>query len=116
MLRRRRALPVLKITIIGLLLMMVISTTSTAQEHPESCAAGVAEACKSHDGTWLKSYWECEYADRQWCAEAGGRFEECASACRHNPDPAAPCTMQCVPLCIFAKDKPNNMGKIGTRK
>jgi hypothetical protein len=69
----------------------------------------LAKACKSNGGTWLDQNWECEYADQKWCTKAGGRFDECASACRHNPDKAAPCTMQCVPTCSFPtrnKNKP----------
>ena len=62
----------------------------------------LAKACKKNGGTWLDKYWECEYAPQQWCASAGGRFDECASACRHSPDPATPCTMQCVPICTFS--------------
>ena len=79
-------------------LMVVCAITPTltpAQQLPESCA--------QNNGTWLEKYKECEYASRQWCGTAGGHFDECGSACRHELNPG-PCTMQCVPLCKFATD------------
>src|SRR5271154_1910279 len=88
---------VLFATILGLLLTW--STSGTAQERD---TAALAQACRNKSGTWLEKYQECEYADHQWCAATGGRFDECASACRHNPNPATLCTMQCVPVCSFS--------------
>lgn len=88
-------------TVLGLLLTVGISTIGAAQE---GRTAELAKTCQSKSGTWSERYRECEYVDRQWCATAGGRFEECASACRHNPDPATGCTMQCIPLCIFSDE------------
>lgn len=70
----------------------VLPTSARAQQLPESCA--------QNNGTWLKKYKECEYASREWCGTAGGHFEECGSACRHELNPG-PCTMQCVPVCRF---------------
>jgi len=93
-----------------ILLTVAISTTSMAQQQPWSRAQKLAKACQSKSGTWLESYWECEYVDQKWCTAKGGHFEECASACRHNPDPAAPCTMQCIPLCDFSAKKPASGG------
>jgi hypothetical protein len=71
----------------------VLATSARAQQLPESCA--------QNNGTWLKKYKECEYASREWCGTAGGHFDECGSACRHELKPG-PCTMQCVPVCGFA--------------
>jgi hypothetical protein len=88
--------PVAKV--IALLVTLVISTIGIAQDVH---TAELAKACQSKGGKWLEKYSECEHADRQWCAATGGKFEECGSACRHDPDPTAPCTMQCVPLCTF---------------
>lgn len=84
--------------IVGFFLTLAISTMGVAQEGRMD---DLAKACQSKNGTWLEKYSECEYADGQWCTATGGRFDECASACRHNPGPATPCTMQCVPLCVF---------------
>jgi hypothetical protein len=75
------------------LLCAVISTPTAAQQLPELCG--------QNNGTWLEKYKECEYASREWCGAAGGHFDECESACRHEPNPG-PCTMQCVPVCKFA--------------
>lgn len=68
-------------------------TPAQGQQLPELCA--------QNNGRWLEKYKECEYACREWCATAGGHFDECGSACRHEPNPG-PCTMQCVPVCKFA--------------
>jgi len=71
----------------------VLPTSVPAQQLPKSCA--------QNDGTWLEKYKECEYASKEWCGTAGGHFDECGSACRHDLNPG-PCTMQCVPVCSFA--------------
>jgi len=92
-------------TVLCLVLTLAISTRGIAQEPGESHAKQLAEACKSNGGTWLESYQECEYVAPEWCASTGGRFDECASACRHNPEPATVCTMQCVPVCVFSEKK-----------
>ncbi|HEX8814496.1 MAG TPA: BamA/TamA family outer membrane protein [Terriglobales bacterium] len=89
----------------GVVLTVVISTMAMAQQQ-QGHTDDLAKACQSKNGKWLEKYSECENAERQWCATTGGRFDECASACRHNPDPTAPCTMQCVPLCIFPAREP----------
>jgi len=85
--------------IMAAVLTVAISTIVVAQERKTD---DLAKVCQSKNGKWLEKYSECEYADRQWCSASGGNFDECGSACRHNPDPKAPCTMQCVPLCSFA--------------
>ncbi len=97
-----RIFPRLAAVALGLLLTAAVSNTSMAQQPQASRAQKLAKACKSQSGTWLESYWECENVSQQWCTAKGGRFEECASACRHNPEPAVPCTMQCIPLCVFS--------------
>ena len=74
----------------------VVPTLAAGQQLPESCA--------QNNGTWLEKYKECEYASREWCDAAGGHFDECGSACRHELNPG-PCTMQCVPICKFATHK-----------
>lgn len=56
--------------------------------------------CEEAGGTWSMTFAECEYVGREWCENVMGRFEECASACRHDPT-AEICTMQCVPVCYL---------------
>jgi hypothetical protein len=58
------------------------------------------EACESAEGTWIESAQECEGLSAEYCQEIGGNFNECASACRNDPD-AQICTMQCVLVCEF---------------
>jgi|GEM_PF-6670247 len=43
-------------------------------------------------------YGECLGIDQGQCLSLGGQFNECASACRHDPD-AEICTLQCVITC-----------------
>lgn len=54
--------------------------------------------CVNNSGKWVKDYNECEFIGRNWCDERQGIFEECASACRHNPK-SEMCIMVCVPVC-----------------
>jgi hypothetical protein len=98
MLSKSRAPLLSAVKVIALLVTVAISTIGIAQN---AHTAELAKACQSKSGKWLEQYRECESADKQWCTAAGGQFNECGSACRHNPDPAAPCTLQCVPLCVF---------------
>lgn len=57
-------------------------------------------ACLSFDGTWLEASQECEGMGQEQCENLGGTFNECASACRNNPE-AEICTLQCVIVCQF---------------
>jgi hypothetical protein len=95
------------VTVGGVLLCAGLPTLGMAQHLPQSCAR--------NNGTWLEQYQECEYASKQWCAAKGGRFDECASACRHDPNPATPCTMQCVPVCRFPGAAPHSATRTTTR-
>lgn len=57
-------------------------------------------ACLSFDGNWLTDSNECEGMPKDMCEELGGTYNECASACRNDPE-AEMCTMQCVLVCQF---------------
>ena len=57
------------------------------------------ENCSMIGGTYLPNYGECEGVDQTQCTEIGGTFDECGSACRHNPDPNAACILMCVSVC-----------------
>ena len=73
-----------------------------------SVAPNMSAMCESDGGIWLDEYRECEGLSVDWCIKAestfseirGLSFNECASACRHNPE-ADMCTMQCVPVCTL---------------
>lgn len=68
-----------------------------------------AEECRDHQGQWLSEFKECETSDKNWCESAGGKFNECASACRHDPNyPNVVCIEVCVPICEFANETGNN--------
>lgn len=58
------------------------------------------KSCISLDGNWIDLANECEYISKNDCESLGGNFNECASACRNDPD-AEMCTMQCVSVCEF---------------
>lgn len=75
----------------------VTDTTPPATTEPTTDLAAV---CESNNGKWSAEYKECEGVGPEWCASNGGRFNECASACRHDPK-AEVCTMQCVLVCEF---------------
>ncbi len=57
-------------------------------------------ACLSFDGNWLEETQECEGMSQEQCSVLGGTYNECASACRNDPN-AEICTMQCVQVCEF---------------
>ncbi|GIU69668.1 MAG: hypothetical protein KatS3mg002_0904 [Candidatus Woesearchaeota archaeon] len=54
--------------------------------------------CTNIGGVWTG--YDCENISPEKCQEIGGTFNECASACRNNPN-AEICTLQCVPICIL---------------
>lgn len=58
------------------------------------------EECRKLDGTWIEDANECEGISKSDCETSGGTFNECASACRNNPE-AEICTLQCVLVCEF---------------
>ena len=61
---------------------------------------GNEKLCLENDGTWINKYNECEYIPENVCTNANGVYNECESACRHEPEETA-CTKQCVTVCEF---------------
>lgn len=59
-----------------------------------------ARNCTDSGGIYDLSYDECLGVDGAMCTSIGGTWNECASACRNNPQ-ASVCTMQCVQVCEF---------------
>ncbi|MBW2983206.1 hypothetical protein KY327_02790 [Candidatus Woesearchaeota archaeon] len=80
---------------IGVLAMALLVAGCTPQ-------SSTGESCEQAGGEWLPTYGECEGVSKSWCSEQGGSFDQCASACRHDPD-ADVCTLQCVPVCSFGE-------------
>jgi|GEM_PF-3775872 len=64
----------------------------------ECSASDAKKACDTAGGTWVESAMECEGISKMVCGNMGGEFNECASACRNDPE-AQICTMQCVLVC-----------------
>jgi len=58
--------------------------------------------CANNSGTWYETDKTCEINSLvgDSCTSRGGVFNECNSACRHDPE-ASICTMQCVLTCSF---------------
>lgn len=77
-----------------------------ATEEPSGIVSpNLKQECESQNGIWLSEYQECEYAGKEWCEDAGGKYFECESACRHSQEPLAPCTLQCVMVCKFGGEE-----------
>lgn len=62
----------------------------------------IEHECEEHWWFWIEEAYECEWINRETCNELGGNFNECASACRNDPE-AEICTLQCVQVCEFNK-------------
>jgi hypothetical protein len=75
-----------------------VNTSSSSESVIGANTNHLAKSCVAAGGTWLAEHLECEYISQEWCSEQSGNFQECSSACRHQPD-AQICTMQCVPVC-----------------
>jgi hypothetical protein len=56
--------------------------------------------CMIYGSDWLPESQECENMTREKCEELGGTYNECASACRNDPE-AEICTLQCIQVCQF---------------
>ena len=72
-----------------------VQITATGPENVLTCLS-------NPDGRWIEEKQECEQMEAQSCKELGGRFNECASACRNQLD-AEMCIQVCVPVCSFVK-------------
>jgi hypothetical protein len=73
----------------------------------------IGALCTAAKGTWSAEWLECGGVDKTWCEANGGVFEECGSACRHDPK-AELCTMQCVIFCRFGPEAPKLEAKLPT--
>lgn len=76
--------------------------TDTTQPPATEPTTDYAQSCANENGKWSAEYKECEGISKATCETIGGKFNECASACRHDPK-AEICTMQCVLVCEFSK-------------
>lgn len=77
------------------------STVKSSSTKPASVPASIAEnLCRSNGGEWSTTFRECLNVGKQMCSDIGGNYNECASACRHNPD-AEVCPTYCVEVCTI---------------
>ena len=59
-------------------------------------------SCTGFGGKFLKDFGECESVNENDCREMEGKFDECASACRHTQSETdSICTMECVTVCAW---------------
>lgn len=72
-----------------------VKITATGPENVLVCLSNL-------DARWIETTKECEQMDEQTCKNLGGRFNECASACR-NESEAEMCIQVCVPVCNFSQ-------------
>ncbi|PCI20167.1 hypothetical protein COB64_02550 [Candidatus Wolfebacteria bacterium] len=87
--------------IIAILIIGGIVLSQRTASVPLDTSVALAQGCEESGGEWLSEYNECEYGSAEWCQESSGEFLSCESVCRHNPDPNAICTEQCVAVCVF---------------
>jgi hypothetical protein len=87
------------LTLVVMLAVFVSACTAPATPTPVNSAAQ-EQACTEAGGKYLAVFSECENVSSATCTAMGGTFNECASACRHQPE-ASVCTAQCVPVCSF---------------
>lgn len=78
------------------------TTQNTETPASEKLIIKTKTDCEKNSGTWYSNDNTCEInsLSKDQCLAKGGVFNECASACRHNPE-AQICTMQCVLTCSF---------------
>ncbi|MGM5484534.1 MAG: hypothetical protein ACQEP1_01535 [Nanobdellota archaeon] len=84
----------MRYVLIALVAMVVLTACTTAPSNETECAEA--------GGQWLSQYNECEGITEEQCNQMDGEFDNCASACRHDPD-ADVCTKQCVLVCKVAE-------------
>ncbi len=81
------------------------STPTKVVEQKPKTSKEIESFCTQNGGKFLyelnerNKYMECENISELACQQAGGIFEECASACRHTGGDM--CIQVCVPVCRF---------------
>ncbi len=80
--------------------MGLIEPVEPGREVEEIPQGDVADQCEEFGGNWLPQPSECEYISQEACDTMSGVFNECGSACRHDPE-AEMCIMMCVPYCTI---------------
>ncbi|HSG16322.1 MAG TPA: hypothetical protein VLE70_08370 [Anaerolineae bacterium] len=81
-------------------LFLAACSSSESDEAQEVDSAELEQACLDEGGIFIAEHNECEDISEDACTELGGEYDECASACRHEPADMV-CTAQCVLVCSF---------------
>ena len=77
----------------------VASSYTNIVDNPDIVQGSTAgQICTNAGGVWDGTYRECGGVSESSCKQISGTWNECGSACRHNPS-AEMCTMQCVQFC-----------------
>lgn len=86
----------------AVMLALVLQGPAVAGDAAPDEMSGPETICRDAGGIWLAKFRECSrmQAGKRWCKANSGKFDPCASACRHKPDATA-CIMVCVPTCTF---------------
>jgi hypothetical protein len=80
------------------LFMLAACEKTASTQDPAIDYIKIKTQCIGFSGSWLEESKECVGISEKDCSSIGGKFNECASACRNNPK-ADVCTMQCVIVC-----------------
>ncbi len=69
---------------------------------PATTTTNIESLCKQKNGVYYSTEKLCEVnqLSKTQCLAQNGQFNECASACRHDPK-AQVCNMMCVLTCTF---------------
>jgi hypothetical protein len=82
--------------VIGIIIFTIVLVSGCTTKE-----AGVT--CEDLGGNFLEEHNECEYISQAECDILGGTYNECASACRHDPN-AEMCIEVCVPVCYLEEN------------
>lgn len=106
-------LTVVVIAAIAFILVLLLNNTKTPTNNNVESKSELQTYCEANNGTWIEESEECEGISEVMCVNKGGVFNECASACRNNPEQEV-CTLQCVQVCEFGVDQSTELTSLVT--
>lgn len=91
-----------KIMLVILLIIALVAIVGCSEEDKDPLPINppLTPSCVDIGGEWHPEYNECLNVGKSNCESIGGTFDECASACRNDPEAEA-CIMMCVPVCTI---------------
>lgn len=87
-----------KVLIALVVFSVILSSCARESAVPDS----LGQRCESLGGKWIANFSECEVPSKEACDELGGSYDECDSACRHDPG-GGPCIAVCVQVCSIGR-------------